>query len=276
VNDFTGPSTGANYQKARLCLYGTTALVALVDPAHENQTFFFPAARDSPVDSSISACDARQRLSAPTLSRGAQLIAQRHQLGGNRTCPARSPGRAGKRDEWPRAWHDHPLPTYVSPVPSIPFRIDSSGYRLVHFLVFFIHLDSFTRVDRHRRLAVQAAGALHPTRAIQPVPRRGGPGKPSSRATEPDVVHRRLGPRSFLVFATDSLGELFNGAGRTDMVAEWARCVTEAANSIWTRLGWTTRYGSLDDAEEAFSSVLRMDKGTPLTIPPPLHILICR
>ena len=36
VNDFDGPNAGANYQKARLCLYGTTALVALVDPAHEN------------------------------------------------------------------------------------------------------------------------------------------------------------------------------------------------------------------------------------------------
>lgn len=36
VNDFAGPSAGANYKKARLCLYGTTALVALVDPAHEN------------------------------------------------------------------------------------------------------------------------------------------------------------------------------------------------------------------------------------------------
>ena len=27
---------GQNYQKARLCMYGTTALVALVDPAHEH------------------------------------------------------------------------------------------------------------------------------------------------------------------------------------------------------------------------------------------------
>jgi pyruvate dehydrogenase phosphatase len=45
VNDFASPgdgggvsngAAGANYQKARLCLYGTTALVALVDPAHEN------------------------------------------------------------------------------------------------------------------------------------------------------------------------------------------------------------------------------------------------
>ena len=46
VNDFAvpggggsngaGSGSGANYKKARLCLYGTTALVALVDPAHEN------------------------------------------------------------------------------------------------------------------------------------------------------------------------------------------------------------------------------------------------
>lgn len=27
---------GDNYKKARLCMYGTTALVALVDPDHEN------------------------------------------------------------------------------------------------------------------------------------------------------------------------------------------------------------------------------------------------
>jgi len=43
VNDFpipgggsNGAGAGVNYKKARLCLYGTTALVALVDPAHEN------------------------------------------------------------------------------------------------------------------------------------------------------------------------------------------------------------------------------------------------
>jgi pyruvate dehydrogenase phosphatase len=34
INDFDG--TGENYKKARLCMYGTTALVALVDPKHEN------------------------------------------------------------------------------------------------------------------------------------------------------------------------------------------------------------------------------------------------
>jgi pyruvate dehydrogenase phosphatase len=34
INDIT--SGGVNYKKARLCMYGTTALVALVDPEHEN------------------------------------------------------------------------------------------------------------------------------------------------------------------------------------------------------------------------------------------------
>jgi pyruvate dehydrogenase phosphatase len=47
-------------------------------------------------------------------------------------------------------------------------------------------------------------------------------------SSEPDVVHRRLGPRSFLILATDGLSELYDGAGRGDMVADWARCVAEA------------------------------------------------
>jgi pyruvate dehydrogenase phosphatase len=34
INDFH--RGGANFKKARLCMYGTTALVALVDPKHEN------------------------------------------------------------------------------------------------------------------------------------------------------------------------------------------------------------------------------------------------
>ena len=48
-------------------------------------------------------------------------------------------------------------------------------------------------------------------------------------SSEPDVIHRRLGPRSFLILATDGLSELYDGAGRSDMVADWARCIAEAA-----------------------------------------------
>jgi pyruvate dehydrogenase phosphatase len=47
-------------------------------------------------------------------------------------------------------------------------------------------------------------------------------------SSEPDVIHRRLGPRSFLILATDGLSELYDGAGRSDMVADWARYVADA------------------------------------------------
>ena len=47
-------------------------------------------------------------------------------------------------------------------------------------------------------------------------------------SSKPDVVHRRLGPRSLLILATDGLSELYDGAGRADMVADWALCVAEA------------------------------------------------
>ena len=44
-------------------------------------------------------------------------------------------------------------------------------------------------------------------------------------SSEPDVIH---GPNSFLILATYGLSELFDGAGRMDMVTEWAHCVAEA------------------------------------------------
>jgi pyruvate dehydrogenase phosphatase len=47
-------------------------------------------------------------------------------------------------------------------------------------------------------------------------------------SSKPDIVHRRLGPRSLLILATDGLSELYDGAGRADMVADWALCVAEA------------------------------------------------
>ena len=51
-------------------------------------------------------------------------------------------------------------------------------------------------------------------------------------SSEPDIVHRRLGPHtSFLILATDGLSELYDGAGRADMVADWARCVADAADA---------------------------------------------
>jgi pyruvate dehydrogenase phosphatase len=61
----------------------------------------------------------------------------------------------------------------------------------------------------------------------------------------PDVVHRRLGPRSLLILATDGLSELYDGAGRADMVADWALCVAEAE----ARVGARAKVGSTEEKE---------------------------
>ena len=52
-------------------------------------------------------------------------------------------------------------------------------------------------------------------------------------SSEPDVVHRRLSPRSagrtFLILTTDSLSELYDGSPRAEMAADWVCCVAEVA-----------------------------------------------
>jgi pyruvate dehydrogenase phosphatase len=60
---------------------------------------------------------------------------------------------------------------------------------------------------------------------------------PPSISSEPDVVLRHLPPpprapaaRSFLILATDSLSELYDGTPCVEMAADWAHCITEAAS----------------------------------------------
>jgi pyruvate dehydrogenase phosphatase len=84
-------------------------------------------------------------------------------------------------------------------------------------------------------------------------------------SSEPDVVHHRLGPRSFLVLATDGLSELFDGAGRADMVAEWAHCVAEAAKdgeheNLALRL---LRYALGGEDLVSISQMITLDMDTP-------------
>lgn len=48
----------------------------------------------------------------------------------------------------------------------------------------------------------------------------------------PDVVHRRLSARSFLILATDGLSELYDDTPRAEMAADWARCIAEAPQNV--------------------------------------------
>ncbi|KAI0255277.1 phosphatase 2C-like domain-containing protein [Lactifluus subvellereus] len=198
VNDFDGPNAGANYQKARLCLYGTTALVALVDPAHENLWI-----------ANLGDCEAV--LVTPDMD--GRLV--RHEILNvlhNGSNPA----------EVARVHRDHP----DEPGSVLNGRVlgTIAPFRCIGDAPFK-QPAIFTR----RVLYNLYPGIPDPTpwETLLALNRT-----PPYISSEPDIVHRRLGPRSFLVLATDGLSELYEGPGaRADMVADWARCIAEAGRA---------------------------------------------
>ncbi|KAI9462526.1 protein serine/threonine phosphatase 2C [Russula earlei] len=194
VNDFAGPSGGANYQKARLCLYGTTALVALVDPSHENLW----VANLGDCEAVLVTPDADGRL-------------PRHEV-------LNVLHNGSNAAEIARVRRDHP----GEPESVLNGRVlgTIAPFRCIGDAPF-----KQPAVFTRRVLYNLYPGVPDPTPWETFLSRNRTPPYISS---EPDVVHRRLGPRSLLILATDGLSELCDGAGRTDMVADWARCVTEA------------------------------------------------
>ncbi|KAH9009116.1 protein serine/threonine phosphatase 2C [Lactarius deliciosus] len=205
VNDFgDGRGNGANYQKARLCLYGTTALVALVDPAHENLWV-----------ANLGDCE------AVLITPGADGRLSRHEVLNvlhNGTNPAEvARVRRDHPDEPESVQHGRVLGTIA------PFRCIGDAP--------FKQPAIFTR----RVLYNLYPGVPDPTPWETFLARNRTPPYISS---VPDVVHRRLPPRSagtgagrcFLVLATDGLSELYDGTTRAEMAADWARCVAEAAS----------------------------------------------
>lgn len=212
VNDVgDGRGNGSNYQKARLCLYGTTALVALVDPAHENLWV-----------ANLGDCE------AVLITPGADGRLSRHEVLNvlhNGTNPAEvARVRRDHPGEPESVLHGRVLGTIA------PFRCIGDAP--------FKQPAIFTR----RVLYNLYPGVPDPTPWETFLARNRSPPYISSK---PDVVHRRLPPRSggggagaaarsFLILATDGLSELYDGTSRAEMAADWARCVAEAAAATGT------------------------------------------
>ncbi|KAH9034047.1 protein serine/threonine phosphatase 2C [Lactarius deliciosus] len=239
VNDFgDGRGNGANYQKARLCLYGTTALVALVDPAHENLWV-----------ANLGDCE------AVLITPGADGRLSRHEVLNvlhNGTNPAEvARVRRDHPDEPESVQHGRVLGTIA------PFRCIGDAP--------FKQPAIFTR----RVLYNLYPGVPDPTPWETFLARNRTPPYISS---VPDVVHRRLPPRSagtgagrcFLVLATDGLSELYDGTTRAEMAADWARCVAEAASSKGENLALRLLRRALGGEDlMSISQMVTLDMDTP-------------
>ncbi|KAF8471622.1 protein serine/threonine phosphatase 2C [Russula ochroleuca] len=217
VNDFASLSgssngtAGANYKKARLCLYGTTALVALVDPTHENLWV-----------ANLGDCEAVLVTPDPDGRLPRHEVLNVLHNGSNAAEIARV--RRDHPGEPDSVMNGRVLGTIA------PFRcLGDTPFKQPAI---------FTR----RVLYNLYPGVADPTPWETFLARNRTPPYISS---VPDVVHRRLGPRSLLILATDGLSELYDGAGRADMVADWALCVAEAE----ARVGARAKVGSTEEKE---------------------------
>ncbi|KAH8995823.1 phosphatase 2C-like domain-containing protein [Lactarius hatsudake] len=225
-------------RKARLCLYGTTALVALVDPAHENLWV-----------ANLGDCE------AVLITPGADGRLSRHEVLNvlhNGTNPAEvARVRRDHPDEPESVQHGRVLGTIA------PFRCIGDAP--------FKQPAIFTR----RVLYNLYPGVPDPTPWETFLARNRTPPYISS---VPDVVHRRLPPRSagtgagrsFLVLATDGLSELYDGTTRAEMAADWARCVAEAASSKGENLALRLLRRALGGEDlMSISQMVTLDMDTP-------------
>ncbi|KZV72474.1 protein serine/threonine phosphatase 2C [Peniophora sp. CONT] len=192
INDFEG--SGVNYKKAKLCMYGTTALVALVDPSHENLWV-----------ASLGDCEAA--LATPRSGGGwrCELLNEIH--------------NAQNTAEVDRVRREHP----GEPESVLNERVlgTIAPFRCIGDTPF-----KMPAVFTRRILFNLYPGVPDPTPWELFLSRNHTP--PYISAV-PEVTHRRLpsspsdpsSPRPFLLLATDGLRELYDGLEREEAAQQW-------------------------------------------------------
>ncbi|KAI0061999.1 protein serine/threonine phosphatase 2C [Artomyces pyxidatus] len=227
INDFNG--TGQNYQKARLCMYGTTALVALVDPDHKNLWV-------------ANLGDSEAVFVSPSST-------------GRWRCELLTNNHNGDNDsEVRRVRREHPgepecvlngrvLGTIA------PFRCIGDAP--------FKQPPEFTR----RVLYNLYPGIPNAALWEEFLNRNHTPPYISS---QPEITHRRLSTPGLLVLATDGLTELCDGLAREEMADEWAHCVGAAFVRGPENLALALlRYALGGDDTVRVSQMVTLDMQTP-------------
>ncbi|KAI0042841.1 protein serine/threonine phosphatase 2C [Auriscalpium vulgare] len=194
INDFNAAGVGANYQKARLCMYGTTALVALVDPHHENLWV-------------ANLGDSDAVLTSPGLDGRWQFEILNDIHNGDNESEVRRVRREHPGE--PDAVLDGRVLGTIAPFRCIgdaPFKQPAEFTRRVLYNLY--------------------PGIPNASQWDALLARNRTPPYISAR---PDVTHRRLrAAPALLVLATDGLAELCEDVPRAARASEWARCVGAA------------------------------------------------
>ncbi|TFY81596.1 hypothetical protein EWM64_g2413 [Hericium alpestre] len=201
INDYY--ESGENYKKAKLCMYGTTALVALVDPDYRNLWV-----------ANLGDCEAVLVSPNPNARFKCEILTNIHN-GDNQL-------------EVERVRREHPgepecvlngrVLGAIAPfryIGDAPFKQPAEFTRRILYNLYPGIPDSSPWDDFLSRNRT-----------------------PPYISSQPEVLHRQLtGPSShaqlrtipsFLILATDGLTELYDGWDRDEMAEDWARCIGSA------------------------------------------------
>ncbi|KAI9433847.1 protein serine/threonine phosphatase 2C [Lactarius indigo] len=240
VNDFgDGRGNGANYQKARLCLYGTTALVALVDPAHENLWV-----------ANLGDCE------AVLITPGADGRLSRHEVLNvlhNGTNPAEvARVRRDHPDEPESVQHGRVLGTIA------PFRcIGDAPFKQPAIFTRRVLYNLYPGVPDPTPWETFLARNRTPP-YISSVPGRGPPPPcPHGAPPAPRGAPSSSSPRT-------ASAELYDGTARAEMAADWARCISEAASAKGENLALRLLRRALGGEDlMSISQMVTLDMDTP-------------
>ncbi|KAG6836067.1 hypothetical protein H0H93_011784 [Arthromyces matolae] len=189
-------SGGANWKKARLCMYGTTALVALVDPNHENLWV-----------ANLGDCQAN----LISLDDAGEWIVERlsTEHNGDNDAEVERVRRAHPNE--PECVIDRRVLGALAPfrcLGDIPFK----------------QPPAFTR-----RILYNLFPGFHNTSPWEEFLLRNH--TPPYITAQPEVTHRRLnglprGPR-FLVLSSDGFADLCSGEGQQQILSSWAQSMVD-------------------------------------------------
>ncbi|KAG6909587.1 hypothetical protein DXG01_016626 [Tephrocybe rancida] len=188
---------GANWKKARLCMYGTTALVALVDPEHENLWV-----------ANLGDCQATMvSLNEAGDAWSVQLLTTDHN--GDNDAEVERVRRAHPNE--PECVIDRRVLGALAPfrcLGDIPFKQPPAFTRRILYNLF----PGFHNTSPWEEFLVRNR-------------------TPPYITAQPEVTHRRLdgpsqGPR-FLVLSSDGFADLCSGEGQQRIVASWAKAMVD-------------------------------------------------
>ncbi|TFY56597.1 hypothetical protein EVG20_g8865 [Dentipellis fragilis] len=207
INDYDG--SGVNYKKAKLCMYGTTALVALVDPDYQNLWV-----------ANLGDCEAVLVSPTPNGRFKCEVLTDLHN-GDNESEVQRVRGEHPGEQECVLNGRVLGAIAPFRCIGDAPFKQPAEFTRRILYNLYPGIPDSSPWDEFLRRNRTPPYISSHPDVLHRHLPSPLNSASANGQPAPPTQPH-------FLILATDGLTEQYEDFDREEMAEDWARCVGSA------------------------------------------------